>query len=142
MAAAVGSREGPARLAGEGPEDELLAGRRVFPEEAEVGVLGAQYRLQRLPQSLRSRRLGGRGPLPEEVAELLGRVGMATGQRQRLVEHLRLDLPLRLRRKRSTMKAANGSGGIGPRSIVLALRQNGSLTSSKIRAMTWRLLPR
>ena len=40
------------------------------------------------------------------------------------------------------MKAANGSAGIGPSSIVLALRQNGSLTSLKIRSMTWRLLPR
>ena len=44
--------------------------------------------------------------------------------------------------KRSSAKASNGSGGIGPSSICLALRQNGSLASLKMRSIMWRLEPR
>ena len=40
------------------------------------------------------------------------------------------------------MKSPNGSGGIGPSSSCLALRQKGSFSSLKMRSIMCRLLPR
>ena len=44
--------------------------------------------------------------------------------------------------KRSATQGPNASGAITPSSICLALRQNGSFASLKIRSIMWRLLPR
>ena len=69
---------------------------------------------------------------PQEVRELLRRVGLASGGGQQSVERLVVDRVLAFAEPRR-MNGANCSASIGPSSSRLALRQNGSLRSLKIR---------
>src|SRR4051794_25153830 len=83
MPAAVFDLERAPRFAGQRFHDQFLNRSRVLPEEHEMRVLGPQHVAQRERQQCLGRLPALRGPLPEEVAELLGRVWVAFG----VVEH-------------------------------------------------------
>src|ERR671923_192998 len=83
VAIAAGQR--PSRLACERLKREPLRRRRALPDEAEVRVLGAQHRAQRVLDELAARPPARTRDLPEEVAELLGGVRVP----RRDVQHVR-----------------------------------------------------
>ena len=82
-----------------------------------------------------------RGLLPEEVAELLRRVGVPERPVKELVEHLGATAFL-LASKRLAMNGRKSPGSITSSWTFFALRQNGSFSSLKIRSIMCRRLPR
>ena len=106
-----------------------------------MGVLGVEHP----DDGFVDLRIGGGGAgggvLPEEVAQLLGGVWMSMGCVEDGVHGCRSDLLARALELPLDV-IGEGRGSITSSSISLALRQNGSFSSLKMRSIMWRLLPR
>src|SRR3954469_17314830 len=93
MPRAIALRERPPGLMRQRCEQQPLVGGRTVPQVAEVRVLGAQELRERVVELLLARRLAGRRLGPQEITELLRRVGMAARDLQDAVDDLVGDLP-------------------------------------------------
>ena len=134
MQAPVGGCERTTGLGGERLQDQLLGNRGTLPTQLEVGVLGAQDRRDGRIQARGGRAGVERGLLPEEVGELLRGVRMPGRSCEQV-----------LTTTSSTALARTGEALADEAGELLrldraelerlALRQNGSFSSLKIRSI-------